>query len=114
MINIKKMDSDQLDIFISDYNWDDGFHSPQMVIDNSNCELATAINTFYLADGYSYFLNKINDGTEWFQFVSGLYERILKGNFSKGNLSYKVPLTKTQIYKIRKNNVPEVFLNDIL
>ena len=113
MIHIEDMDAEPLDILISDYNWDNGFRIPQMVIDNKNCELSTAMKTFYLGDGYSYLIQNLNDNSKWFQFISCLHNRILEGNFLKGNLYYKIPLTKTQIYKLKKNNVQDIFLKPI-
>lgn len=113
MIHVEDMDAEPLDILISDYNWDNGFRIPQMVIDNKNCELSTAIKTFYLGDGYSYLIENLNDNSKWFQFISCLYDRILEGHFLKGDLSYKIPLTKIQIYKLKKNTVPDILLTDI-
>ncbi len=102
MIPIQEMNAKHLDILISEYNWDDGFRVPQMVIDNKNCELGTALKTFYLADGYSYLLQNNIESSEWFQFVLCLYKRILDESFYKGDLSYSIPLTKTQIYKLKR------------
>lgn len=113
MIHIEDMEAKHLDILISEYNWDNGFCVAQMVVDNKNCELATALKTFYLSDGYSYLQQSKHQNTKWHQFVSCLYGRILSGDFSIGNLPYKIPLTKTQIYKLKKSNVLEVFLTDI-
>lgn len=113
MMNIEDMEAKHLDILISEYNWDNGFRVPQMVVDSKNCELATALETFYLADGYSYLLQNNSESSEWFQFVSCLYKRILDESFSKGDLSYSIPLTKTQIYKFKKVNVPDIFITDI-
>ncbi len=113
MMHIEDMEANHLDILISEYNWDNGFHVPKMVIESKNCELATAMRTFYLSDGYSYLLNNIHENTERFKFISCLFERILTGHFSKGGLSFKIPLTKTQKYKLKKSNVPDVFLIDI-
>lgn len=113
MIPIQEMNAKHLDILISEYNWDDGFRVPQMVIDNKNCELGTALKTFYLADGYSYLLQNNIESSEWFQFVLCLYKRILDESFYKGDLSYSIPLTKTQIYKLKKVNVPDIFITDI-
>jgi hypothetical protein len=113
MIHIEDMESKHLDILISEYNWDNEFRVPQMIVDNKNCELATSLKTFYLSDGYSYLQQSKHQNIMWHQFVSCLYNRILLGDFSEGSLSYKIPLTKTQIYKLRKGNIPEVFLTDI-
>ncbi len=113
MIHIEDMEAKHLDILISEYNWDNGFGVPQMVVDNKNCELATALKIFYLADGYSYLQQTKHENSKWYQFVSCLFDRILSGDFKVGNLSYKISLTKTQIYKLRKGNIPEVFLTDI-
>ena len=37
MIHIEHMEAKHLDILITEYNWDNGFRVPQMVVDNKNC-----------------------------------------------------------------------------
>ena len=56
-----------------DYNWDDGFSFPQNLLNNDECDLALALDIFYLADGYGYIQNypNVDYGTEdWLNFGS--------------------------------------------
>lgn len=59
MLNINEdLDCYTLDKIIVNYNWDDGFELPLEIIQHQNCELATALNAFYLAEGDLYLLDK--------------------------------------------------------
>ena len=57
-IEIIKSEIDKIDnsialhIFASNYNWDNGFEIPNIIINNTNCDLGTALMLFYSADGY--------------------------------------------------------------
>lgn len=109
--------SDLLHIIAANYNWDNGFEVPEIIIDNKQCDFGTALMLFYRADGYR-MLESINDfsnsqNKNWQSFVSKLYSRIEKNGFSLQNLSYTPELSKVQIFKLKKNNpnIPDVFLN---
>lgn len=112
-------DSKSLHILIDNYNWDDGFEIPSAVIENPYCDLGTALLIFYLADGYSmisdknYFENHFDN--EWKNFLKKLYLKIIQNDFSKNNIEFIVPLTKVQIYKLKKNNpqIPKVLVNNL-
>lgn len=100
---------------LSEYNWDDGFEALQKILSDSNCDLALALEIFYLADGYGY-LEKSTTTTaleEWNGFITTLYNDILNNRFSHTNTSFEIPLSKVQKYKLRKNQVPEIFLTDL-
>ena len=98
---------------IEDHNWDDGFGVPANVLEYPDCDLALALEIFYLGDGYSYLIsNKSDDGRNqsWVSFIGDLYHRIKDGSFERTTNSFKIPLNTAQIYKLRKSGVPEVFL----
>lgn len=97
------------------YNWDDGFEIPQKIIDDKNCDLALALEVFYLADGTCYLDDpQCNPGLDiWKRFIAELYGRIVAGEFKKTEIAYKIPLSKVAIYKFRKKQIPEVFLTDL-
>ena len=98
---------------IEDHNWDDGFGVPTRVLEYANCDLALALEIFYLGDGYSYLIsNKSYDGRNepWVLFIGDLYHRIKNGSFERTSNSFKIPLNTAQIYKLRKLGVSEVFL----
>ena len=87
---------------LSTYNWDDGFDLPQKV--------------FYLGDGFTYFLtyaHNIGGTKEWFCFIDNLYEAIRTGRYVKSEHHYTIPLNKVQRYQMGKNNIPNVFLEDV-
>ena len=68
------------------YNWDDGFDLPWKIISDKNCDLAMALELFYLADGFGYFqtfIHNVGGTKEWFCFMATLYEKIVNGTYPK-------------------------------
>ena len=57
------MQSDSLRALIRDYNWDDGFFLPQAILNDPACDLALALEIFYLADGYALLNGNAEDCT---------------------------------------------------
>lgn len=114
-----EIDCYTLDKILARYNWDDGFELPLKIILHQNCELATALQAFYLAEGSRYLQDKtLADGgqKEWLGFLSCLYERITSGCYGSRFVGFKVPLSRVEQYKLLKAapDTPEVFLNDII
>ena len=97
------------------YNGDDGFELLYEILDDSNCDLALALEIFFLADGYVYLENSVPNPNlkEWCSFVENLYYNILKGKYIKTQSAFEIPLNKVQKYKLSKKNVPAVFLMDL-
>lgn len=109
----------ELKQILMEYNWDDGFEVPQKILNDLNCDLALVLELFYQGDGYAYF-EKISQGlpaderqTEWYSFISRLYEEILREKYPQTEQHFEIPLSKVQRYKLRKSKIPEVFLTDI-
>lgn len=100
---------------LNEYNWDDGFDLPKELLKNQDCDLALALEIFYLADGYSYLIDKSRSTSlkEWKLFVEKLYLDILEGKFIQTASTFKNPLTKVQRYKLKKQQVPDIFLIDL-
>lgn len=111
---LKIKDSLFLHIIAGNYNWDDGFEIPSVIINNQFCDLGTALMIFHLAGGEVLLDLKLNRGVfgEWEEFVYVLYDMILNDRFKYKNISYPPELSKVQLYKIKKKNpnVPSVFL----
>ena len=100
---------------LNEYNWDDGFEIPKKILNDQNCDLALALEIFYLADGFAY-LDGFAEETgleEWKQFIDSLYKDILSGKYSRTSSQYEIPLTKVQKYKFRRKSVPDIFLLDL-
>ena len=97
-------DSEVLHLIAINYNWDDGFEIPQMILDNKCCELATALTIFESAEGLNYLEDKsvFEDDDESETFISELYERIINRQFTQGNIKYNPQLTRVQIYQLKK------------
>ncbi|WP_082576284.1 DUF4274 domain-containing protein [Lysobacter sp. Root604] len=96
-----------------DYNWDDGFAFPQAIADHPNCDLAVALELFWLSNAISIYLGEVSNGAynaDWRCFCSSITQRILSGHYVQGATSFQVPLTKVQIYKYRKLGVPSLLL----
>lgn len=109
------MQSDGLRALIRDYNWDDGFFLPQAILNDPACDLALALEIFYLADGYALLNGNAEDCalTDWTAFICPLFENITKGRYLETGAAFAVPLNRTARYRFRKQGVPEVFLTDL-
>lgn len=100
---------------LREYNWDDGFGLPRRLLDEPGCDLALALEIFYLADGYA-LLSGIGAGSsraEWKEFVTRLYDEIQRGKYPRTNAKFEIPLNRVLRYKLKKQGVPEVFLTDL-
>ena len=118
-------------MFISDYNWDDGFSIPFVILNNPCCDMSTALFMFDMSCGYEFFgmgegINGVLNSPEvalydtnpgLVDFVKEAYDRIVKNDFAVGQTEYvpEVAQSKVQIYKFKKINpeVPEVFITGI-
>ena len=111
-------DSKLLHIFASNYNWDNGFDIPYSVINNENCDLGTALMIFYRADGYRVLEDrdelKNPNLRQWADFIIEIEKRILNNEFNHNTFKFSPPLTKVQIFKLRKSNsdVDRVFIEE--
>lgn len=110
-------DEEALYLFAYNYNWGDGFSIPTAIINNSNCTLNLALMIFYAGDGYSYLLEKPeeSESKEWFKFITDLYMRIKGNTFKIGKVAFNVPLTKVQVFKLKKQLAEneQIFTNQI-
>lgn len=97
-------DQEILYVFAYNYNWDNGFDIPQTVLDNAKCDLSIALLIFYRADGLSYLEDKSDNANlpQWSSFIKKLYDSILTGKYQRGEIEFKVPLSKVQLFKLKK------------
>lgn len=110
-------DQEILYLYAYNYNWDNGFDIPQIVLDNKKCDLSIALLIFYKADGLSYLANKDDNKNlpQWSSFIKRLYNSILMGNYQRGQIEFRVPLSKVQLFKIKKMITKEegIFIENI-
>ena len=97
-------DQEVLYVYAYNYNWDNGFEIPQLIFDNEKCDLSIALLVFYGADGASYLFDRsCNERLpQWFSFIKKLYDSILNGKYQRGEIEFKVPLSKVELYKLKK------------
>ena len=97
-------DQEILYVYAYNYNWDNGFDIPQTVLDNEKCDLSIALLIFYRADGLSYLADKSDNVNlpQWSSFIKKLYSSILAGKYQRGKIEFKVPLSKIQLFKLKK------------
>lgn len=96
---------EMLHVFAYNYDWDNGFEIPEKILNNKYCDLSTALTIFYLSDGLRYLNDKEYDpinSSEWYKFVKELYNKILEKQFNKSNIRFVPPLSRLQLYKLRK------------
>lgn len=97
-------DQEILYVYAYNYNWDNAFDIPQAVLDNEKCDLSIALLIFYRADGLSYLEDKSDNANlpQWSSFIKRLYDSILTGKYQRGEIEFKVPLSKVEFFKIKK------------
>ncbi len=100
---------------LNNYNWDDGLDLPKKLLAHPDCDLALALEIFYLADGYAYLTNMAENTsqTEWKSFIETLYTDILDGRYAQTDCSFEIPLSKVQKHKLKTRQIPDIFIADI-
>lgn len=110
-------DQEILYVYAYNYNWDNGFDIPQTILDNEKCDLSIALLIFYRADGLSYLEDKSGNANllQWSSFIKRLYDSILTGKYQRREIEFKVPLSKVQLFKLKKVIIEEenIFTEDI-
>ncbi len=98
-------DSDLLHLIMYNYNWDDGFEIPKLVLENQFCEMCTALMIFYSAGGEEFLADKqliSTNKNDRLKFLSELYNSIIANKFTRGDIYFEPPLTKVELYKLKK------------
>lgn len=80
-----------------------------------NNELRQMLSEYNWDDGYSYLINKSRNSAmnEWKLFVEKLYTDILEGKYIQTASTFTNPLPKVQKYKLKKQQIPDIFLIDL-
>ena len=106
-----------LHYFSANYNWNNGFEIPTVILDNEICDLGTGLLMFHYADGYRLLesSDELSSSSleEWKVFLRKIYNKLLSLDFKSQNISFDPELTKIQKYKLKKNNpdLPDVLIS---
>ena len=106
-----------LHYFSANYNWNNGFEIPTVILDNEFCDLGTGLLMFHYADGYRLLESpdELSGSSleEWKVFLRKIYNKLLSFDFKSKNISFDPELTKIQKYKLKKNNpnLPDVLIS---
>lgn len=95
-----------LHYFAANYNWNNGFDVPSVIVENEACDLGTGLLMFHNADGYRLLENsdEVSSSSlvEWKDFLSKVFNKITKLEFKTQNISFDPELSKIQKYKLKK------------
>ena len=101
-------DNIKLHILASNYNWNNGFEIPTAILNNKNCDKATALVLFFDADGIRVLedIKEVENSEliEWSNFIISLYKRINDDDFNSEVIKFIPNLSKVQIFRIKKKN----------
>jgi len=101
----------ELQSVVRSYNWDDGFEIPRAIADHPCCDLAVALELFSLSDGVSVYTGEVQlngHNREHVEFCQLMSARLLSGHYKPGAAEFKSDLSAVQMYKLRKQGVPEL------
>jgi hypothetical protein len=99
-----------------EHNWDDGFAVPRAIAFHPRCDLAVALQLFWLADAMAVYVGEAKEdgyNEDWLSFCRPLIEKILRGDYGQGDASFDPTLDRVQLYKYSKRGVPEIFLSPV-
>lgn len=99
------------------YNWDDGFDVPYAIANHPRCDLAVALELFWLSDAVEVHLDRhrISPASEnWVRFFEFLMGRLMAGRYERGEASFVPDLSRVEMHKYKKLNVPDLFLSEVV
>jgi hypothetical protein len=97
------------------YNWDDGFSVPRAIADHPLCDLAVALELFWLADAVEVLLGRhgASKDADWISFCQTLTARLLEGHYRPGSASFVPEFSRVELYQFRQQGVPEILLSAV-
>lgn len=103
--------------FAANFDWNNDFDVPKAILVNESCDLGTGLLIFQYADGYRLLESPVEVSAspfkEWKDFLFEVNDKLINLEFKSKDISFNPELTKTQIYKLKKNNpnIPEILIS---
>ncbi|KGX88764.1 hypothetical protein N781_09605 [Pontibacillus halophilus JSM 076056 = DSM 19796] len=107
-----------LHFFSANYNWNNGFEVPTVILHKEICDLGTGLLMFHYADGFRLLEGIDEDSSstseDWEVFLRKTYYKLLNLDFKSQDISFDPGLTQIQKYKLKKNNpnLPDVLISE--
>ncbi|MCX4030236.1 DUF4274 domain-containing protein [Endozoicomonas sp. SM1973] len=104
--------------FIENYNWDDGFELPQAIVHHPSCDLALALEMFWLSESFNWleFDEPEDSERKWYEFSRKLLEKILDGDYKLGGnrfIGVDKYFSKVDLHIWKKRGLPSVLFESI-
>ena len=98
------LSEEELYIYAYNYNWENGFSIPELILKHPACSLEIALLVFYRGDGYTFLTNQDDEDetSKWYIFIKNLHDNSICGKYQLGQTAFSIPLSKVQIYKLKK------------
>ncbi|MCA0172895.1 DUF4274 domain-containing protein [Bacillus sp. RAR_GA_16] len=110
----KTTDSLFLHYFAMNYNWDQGFDLPSVILENKACDFGTGLCMFHSSDGIRLLISpeEVSQSSleGWKVFVNKVAQKLIDEGFVLKNISYEPDITKVQRYKLRKSKIPDILI----
>lgn len=104
---------EELTFCANHYNWDDGFEIPTTIANHRLCDLEVALSLFWLAEAICWYTGEIKPNAynaDWVEFCRLVTDRVLRGEYPKGNTILTPQIGIVKYHKLRKAGVPDVLL----
>jgi len=99
------------------HNWDDGFAIPLDIANHRLCDLAVALDLFWLAEAILWYQGEIEEDIyngEWVAFSKLITSRILNDSYKVGTAEFRSEFGRVQRYKYLKSGVPALLLDNVV
>jgi hypothetical protein len=104
--------AEELQHYLLQYNWNDGFGVPLLIAEHPECDLGVAMALFWLADGPRFYTEEGGTKT-WKDFCKLLADRILTAHYKARQTSFDPPVGRVELLKLKKAGVPSAFLEEV-
>ena len=106
------MTYEKMKAVLQDYNWDNGFDVPKQILLDENCDLALALEVFYLGDGFGYFqtfAHNIGGTKEWFALSVTCTRILITGNTRSQSITIQFRCHRYNVISLEKTTSRKYF-----
>ena len=93
------------------YKWDDGVRIPMKIAQHPLCGRGLALKLYWLAEGIALATGEIERNeynNDWADLCELLAEGLANNKYQPGDMAFDPGLSKVQVFKLRKTDIPPV------